>query len=1431
MKLSNFIIEKKSLILTFAIFFLFLGILQFFIMPREEDPRLKERNGVVKIVYPGASVSDVKKLLAVPVEEALAEVPEIKKLEIRIRPEVMVAEIQLLDTLSSDESINSSWKRCEDALLQIRFPSGILAWSLNRRVLDQDAILISVSGGDSVFLKENTESLRESIMQISSVSKVNRIADPEEEVVIFVKKTDLESRGLSLKFLMDWIGFANHNIPPGTFPFDGKKAIIKTDAWFENLTSIQDLPIPLSSGMVEPLGGFAKIQKKHKNPPNSLMRWNGEDVIGYGIVPKKNINLVEFGEQVAEAVAIWQNANPGIKVEIINSQPNYVKLRLRELGGNLVSGVAIVALVLVSMMGFRLGLLSSLLVPMIAITSLGVYGMFGGVLHQISIAAFVMALGLLIDNVIVVLESIQEKLDAGTDSLTAVKSSISNLAFPLFSATGTTLAAFIPMLGSSGGPADFTRAIPTINMLTLAISFVFAVFVTPILGFYFLKPKVKKTESRLEQISFKIGNWIPANSRLVLLTSFILLAISVVGLGKLPKKFFPDADRDQLLIDLRLPEGTNIDKTKEVATKIESHLFLDPRIKSVSVFLGQTTPLFYYNVEQSPNSPHIAQFIVKTSSLKENLAIKKDLETYFDAELLEGNIVVSELKQGPPTKAPIEIRVFSESESERKKVHDELILGMHKIPGLRVIRSNLGVGTPSLQILADDASLSRYRTTRSDLSLSILAQTQGINVSSFLAGERGIPIVIRTVELDKVNPKTLADSDFIATRTNSIPLERVSQMEMSFAPSMIYRKDRKTGFSIFSEVKDGFTADQVANEVSKLIQSKNYPKTVQIEWGGENSESGEANRSLLAVAPLGIVLLVGFLLLEFGTWKKVGIILLTVPLCIIGVVIGLGVSGKPFGFLSLLGIFALVGIVVNNGILILDYIGSSLGEGESLENSIVYSLQKRIRPILLTTLTTIAGLLPLAVTDATLWPPFAYTMIFGLLVSTLLTLFVIPSAYYLLYKEKPVKQRNSKLKMAILGFFLVVIPLQAEEKEAVKTITWTDVIQLASESPRVKLAYEEYKRKVLEKDYVKKATYYPKLGVSVEQIQRDRTLVPNAAIQIVPGIHKSYWTGGVEIQQTIFDPSVWFAVEKALSFSEEASKLASKRAVETAQADSLLAYITVFKIRTKIQNLDLLKSNLTKRQSELKRLFFLGQVSESELFRIDQTITQTKIGIADLEEKEQIALLNLGRLLGLEEKIRVDTLPGVNDLFVTSGEGKDQERLEIIALKKKIQALEEKKKGIQYEALPKLTGKAGVYYLNNNQFTTDNWAQVSVGLTVNPFDGGLRKNREEEIESEIRSTITEWNDLIKLLELEKEDLNSQIRVKRNEIDTRVSLVQRAKSASNKEYIRMKEGKININIWIDSETLYSEEKDRYETVQLEYLETLVKFRNCLGIGFP
>ncbi|TGM05204.1 efflux RND transporter permease subunit [Leptospira jelokensis] len=1439
MNFANFVIQRKSLLLTIFTFLFFLGILEFLIMPREEDPRLKERFGVLKMIYPGASVETIHRLVILPTEEALAEVPSIANLEIRVRPEVMIAEIRLNDQMGTEQEINDAWKRIEDTIkrTESKYPNGLLPWDLNRRVTEQEAILVSITGSEDIlFLKSETESLKTDLMKINSVSKINRLADPEEEIEILITKQRLEEKGISLRLMMDWIQSNNHNIAPGALAIDGKKVMVQSDGWFRDLSTFSLFPIPLPGGQIVNFSELANVSKKPKFPVTEIMRANGKNALGLGIIAKKDINLISFGESIGNKIDEWQKNHPKVTVKIINSQPNYVKTRLRELGFNLVSGIFIVAFVLVVMMGLRMGILSAMIVPVIAIISLGIYGMFGGVLHQISIAAFVMALGLLIDNVIVILESIQEKIDEGQEILTSTIETIQHLSFPLLSATGTTLASFIPLLGSSGNSADFTRAIPIINMITLTVSFFFALLVTPILGMQVLRKNKPTKLSLYERVSEKIGIFIPFHAKKILFFVSILFLISIIGFLYLPKKFFPDADRDQLILDVRMPEGTDIFETNRLAYQIESWLSADKRLKSVIVFVGRSVPLFYYNLNQSRNSPNVAQFILNFKDIREKDSFKKDFQNILDQKLHMGNAVLLELKQGPPVKAPIEIRFFSEDHSDLEMANQRILKTLYEIPGIKDVRADLSIGIPVLHWQNDDATLTRYKTSRSEVTLSILAQTNGIPLGYYRAGEKPIPIKIRTSDTSNLSSDSIDKNYIFSTRTENVKLESVSHLAVVWEPAYLYKKNRQTGASIYAELENGYSAIEVTKLINQKLKFGSLPNSVQWEFGGEEAESGSANQSLVAVAPLGMMILISFLLFEFGSWKKVGVILLTVPLTMIGVVPGLLLSGKPFGFLSLLGIFALVGIVVNNGILLLDYMSNAIREGMPLSEAIQYSISKRIRPILLTTLTTVAGLFPLTITDATLWPPFAWTMISGLLGSTFLTLFVIPSATYLLFQTKTqTKEKSKKPKMIknFFPFFLFIILLFSNLHQLSSeplVLSWKDTVKLAEESPRVKLAWEEWKRKNLEKEKFNRAVYYPKLGLSIEHVDRNKTLFPNAAIPIVAGVNPSYWYSGIEVQQTLFDPANWFAVSKALDYSEESQKLLSFRAKETSQAEALLSFLTVHRVKVKRQNLTELKQNFSVRLGELRRLYAIGQVTESEIFRIEQAITQAKLSLDELSEKEKISILSLRRNLGIDEEITIGPLPAYEEISISEDESEIPERLELTAIRKKLLALQEKKKSIEYEALPKVIAKGNYIYLNNNQFSTDNWAQVSLGITMNPFDGGLRKVKEEETESEIRSTKEEFLDLIRALQIEKEDSLAMMKLKKQEVLTRQTNVNKSKFASKKEYERVKFGKTNINSWIDAEILYSEEKDRFEMSQLDLLERIIRFRSVMGICY-
>ncbi len=589
-------------------------------------------------------------------------------------------------------------------------------------------------------------------------------------------------------------------------------------------------------------------------------------------MPCRDINLVHFGKDVNHIIKEMAPMLAPLRIETVTFQPRRTEVRIRALNRSLVLGILIVAGVLISIMGIRLGLMVALVVPMVTMVAVAIFAWGGGVLHQISIAAFVLALGMLVDNAIVVAENIQWRLDSGQSSVTASTEAIQELAVPLAGATATTIAAFTPMIVSQGPTAIFTRSIPVIVMITLTVSYLFAIFVTPVFSQIVLRPVTISTGGRMARIGQCIAKTALQKRGWVLGGAALLVAFSLWAADGVKQQFFPSADRNQFILEIELAEGAHLSATYGVSLRFEKMLLMDTRIQNVASFIGRSVPHFYYNIDRIPFSPHFAQLIVETNTIDDVLPVMASIRE-FAAEKFPGTRVVTrKLEQGTPVKAPVEVRLLG---------------------------------------------------------------------------------------------KSLADLRRLVT--------------------------------VSAQLTDGYTYSQILEKLVLKLETGKLPDGVDLVFGGDAEGAGEANAALVGSFPLGILLLLGILMAEFNSFCRTLIILITVPLAAAGVVPGLLIADQPFGFMSLLGVIALIGIVVNNAIVLLEAVEDRRKAGKTVSDALQDAVTHRLRPILLTTITTVAGLMPLATSPSTLWPPLASAMISGLLASTLLTLMVVPALYSVLF--------------------------------------------------------------------------------------------------------------------------------------------------------------------------------------------------------------------------------------------------------------------------------------------------------------------------------------------------------------------------------------------------------------------------------------------------
>ncbi len=998
----NKIFENSRISLSIFIILTFLGLLSLFTMPKEEDPTLKDRNGSITVVYPGATAEAVARLIVEPLEKELSIVSEIKEIDSTARSEFAYIRLTIKNSVSTETDIDQAWDEVKTSIDKAKrnFPELVKEPVFDRDLFDQDAIVISITGGDELGRLDYTQRLEKKISTTPLVAEVRRIAYPGENIRIEPIESALKTIGIDYFYLFNRLRDSNLETSSGAIKKFDKKLTVRTNTSFKSLNEIKRFKITLPSGEKIRLSEIAKVKKTPQTPIKEIFRWNGEEGITLGVVPQKKISLITFGEEVKKTLDNFKTKNSEFKVNIISFQPGNVKARLFDLGNSLIVGVLIIAIALFLLMGFRISLITVILVPSISLIALFVFSFIDGILQQISIAAFIVALGLLVDNVIVVIEEIQNNMQKGLESLEAAKVSVKSLLLPLGAATGTTIGAFVPMLGARGSAADFTRSIPFVVCICLLVSFVVAIFITPISCIALLKKDSGGSWEKAIRVFEKIGHIPFKHPFKICFITGTLFIISILVFTQVNKKFFPNADRNQLVLDIRLPEGTHFDTTKDISIKIEESLKENYENISVANYVGRGTPFFFYNLNRVPNSPHISQMILifKSALIARNL--KFDIQNLMDKTFPEAMIIVRSLAQGPPTEAPVQLRILGDSLTEIKEATRKLTKILTLDSDTKKIRSTLGVGVPVLNLEVNDSLAGDFGISRSVIASSLYSRTRGLEVGKFKYGLELFPIILGSRKQEDLSLQNLGSIPVIETKTITPLINQFTSQSLSWEPSVIKTYNRRLSVDVFSELGESGDPQSVVARILSKIKKETELSNVDIVVDGEVAESAEANLAILTVIPLGLLLLIVSLLLQFNSYKKVFVVmgaLVPIPL---GVFPGLWSLDLSFGFFTLLAILSLTGIVLNNGILIVDRIDSALREGLDLDKAIVESVKQRLRPIILTTVTTVLGLLPLAFSDATLWPPFAWSLIFGLIASMCITPLLVPALYKIIIGEK-----------------------------------------------------------------------------------------------------------------------------------------------------------------------------------------------------------------------------------------------------------------------------------------------------------------------------------------------------------------------------------------------------------------------------------------------
>ncbi|MCG8520130.1 MAG: efflux RND transporter permease subunit [Pseudomonadales bacterium] len=985
-----------------------LGIAAYTTMPRQEDPSFPARAGLLTVSYPGANAETVERLILQPLADELLQVEEVDYTSGTARTGVAVVNIRLYQTIYDTDS---AWDRVRQAMERARqeFPDDVGRMVLDDRLTNTPTVVLAVGGAPSVTeLSEVAERLKTTLSDLPGLSRIELEGEVDEQITLALDDAAIYRLGISPARVLETLAQRNQTIPGGFVVSHGRRLSVLPNSEFASVDAIRATPIELPDGSQVPLAAAAEVWRGPVEPRQPETWFDGERVVLLTLyMSEESTDAIRFGRDVRERLAQLRPEFAPYTLKEMFFQPDKVEERLDSLAWSLVLAVAIIIAVVFTGMGLRMGLLVASILPMVALISIGLYDLGGGVLHQIAVIGMVISLGILIDNAIVIVENIQTHIDHGVRRLDALKRSVRELAGPLGASTGTTLAAFAPLLLSKGGTADFTRGIPVMIMLTLSVSYLLAISAVPLLAARFLKPRRRHRADPLAGLAGRLGNLVARRPLVLILAGVVLVVASLALTPYMKLQFFPNADRPRVVVEMYMPEGTDQERTAEVAAVLEQAVRSRPEALEVHRFVGFTGPSFYYNLLQAPQAPNRGRMVIRTPTLADTAPLMAWIRGYVSERLPELDVTVGVLGQGPPRAAPVEVRVLHPDDAAREQAVRQVYAALRAAPGAVDVRHDLDLGVASIAIQVDDASAARYGISRSDVAQSLYGQSFGVVAEQYRQEDDPIPLVLRSREGTQLSLSRLLSINIYNAQGQAVPLSAIATVQTRWEPAARYQRDGVRVGTVTSNLLPGYSFSQALDGLDQALAESPLPAGTRLQYGGDAEGSGKANNALLTTAPIGILLLLFFLILQFNSFRRVGIILLTVPLATVGIFPGLVLSGSPFGFQSLLGVIALVGVVVNNAIVLLDVVDRQLDQGDGIREAVRQAVTQRTRPILLTTATTVAGLLPLAFSGSTLWPPMAWAIISGLLASTVLTLLVVPSMCALVIRRPVPEMENA----------------------------------------------------------------------------------------------------------------------------------------------------------------------------------------------------------------------------------------------------------------------------------------------------------------------------------------------------------------------------------------------------------------------------------------
>lgn len=1008
--LSAWALDHQALIRFFMVVLMLAGIQSYFTLGQAEDPPFTFRIMVVRAFWPGATAREVEQQVLDRLEKKLQEVPHLDYLRSYAKPGEATLFVSLKEN-TPPKSVPDIWyqvrKKINDARAQL--PSGVLGPVFNDEFGDTfGSIYAFTSDGFSYAeLKEYVDLARQEILRLPNVSKVDLVGEQEERVYIEFSTKRLQALGINPQLFVSTLQEQNSMVPAGTVVTDSDNVALRVSGDFQSVESIRDIGFRANNRTFR-LGDISRVYRGYVDPAVFKMRFQGQDTLGLAISMTKGGNVIEMGKDLEVTIRRFRTQLPvGIDIHAVSDQPKVVESSVNTFMQSLLEAVAIVLAVSFLSLGWRTGIVVSLSIPLVLAVTFMIMSLVGIDLHRISLGSLIIALGLLVDDAIIAVEMMFLKLEEGMDRIKAATFAYTSTAMPMLCGTLITMTGFLPIGTAKSAVGEYTFAIFGVTAIALLVSWLVAVVFTPYLG-YLLLPDAKPGhvyhdahQGHFYRIFRKFVTWCITYRKTVIVATLLAFGASIYGFRFVPNQFFPASERPELLVDFWLPEGSSFAATETEVRKLEKSLEGDPNIVNYVAYIGAGSPRFYLPLDQQLSNLNYAQLVIMTTGGEHREALLQKLRAAFkqDFPMLRGRAV--RLENGPPVGYPVQFRVIGEDPAVIRDIADQVAQILRNNANCRDVNFDWKELSKVVKLEVDQDKARALGITSQDLSNIQHAIFEGLTITQYREGDKLIPIVARAEPRERVNLGSLKDLDIYTGVGRGVPLSQIARISYGFEEGVIWRRNRLPTITVRADIPDGVQAPDVTKAILPLLKTieDKLPLGYRIETGGALESSGKGQSSIAAGFPLMIGIMLTVLMLQLQSFQKTVLVLLTAPLGIIGVVLALLLTQRPVGFVALLGIISLAGMIMRNSVILVDQIDQDVKAGQNLWDAIIESTVRRFRPIVLTAAAAVLAMVPLS--RSVFWGPMATAIMGGLLVATLLTCLFLPALYAAWYRVKP----------------------------------------------------------------------------------------------------------------------------------------------------------------------------------------------------------------------------------------------------------------------------------------------------------------------------------------------------------------------------------------------------------------------------------------------